>query len=53
MKDYRCDIKQLIKFITRYRQRVKINNRYKNIVDKGILLKIEENSSHLGTADVS
>jgi hypothetical protein len=52
--DYRCPVEQLAKFVLRFRSIVKENNRFDSkIADKGIMLKVYDEASHLGTADVS
>jgi hypothetical protein len=51
--DYRCPVEQLGKFVKRYRQLAWANNRYsEKIAEKGILLKVHDDASHLGTSDI-
>lgn len=45
---------QLAKFVKRFRTRVLTNNRYSDkIAEKGIILKVYDDASHLGTSNVS
>lgn len=52
--DYRCPVSQLAKFVKRFRTKAIQNNRFSsNIAQKGILLKVYDEASHLGTSNVS
>jgi hypothetical protein len=46
-------VEQLAKFVKRYRQLAWKNNRYSDkIAEKGILLKVHDDASHLGSSDI-
>ncbi len=45
---------QLAKFVRRFRQLAWVNNRFSDkIAEKGIMMKVYDDASHLGTGDVS